>query len=116
MTISSKGVVTAKKKGTVKVTATVGGKKATCTIRVGKAPSKLKLNKAKITLKKGKTFKIKAKFPANTYSHNLRYSTNRKSVATVTDKGVVKARKKGKAVITVKTFNGKKAKLSVTVK
>lgn len=116
VTISSKGVVTAKKKGTVKVTATVGGKKATCTIRVGKAPSKLKLNKAKITLKKGKTFKIKAKFPANTYSHNLRYSTNRKSVATVTDKGVVKARKKGKAVITVKTFNGKKAKLSVTVK
>lgn len=116
VTISSKGVVTAKKKGTVKVTATVGGKKATCTIRVGKAPSKLKLNKSKITLKKGNTFKIKAKFPANTYSHTLKYSTNKKSVATVTEKGVVKARKKGKATITVKTFNGKKAKLTVTVK
>ncbi|MEY8517717.1 alpha-L-arabinofuranosidase C-terminal domain-containing protein [Lachnospiraceae bacterium 29-84] len=95
---------------------TSNGKSAKCTVTVKKKPSKITLNKKSKTLKKNKTFKIKVKFPKNTYSYKLTYSTSKKSVATVSSKGVVKAKKKGKAVITVKTFNGKKAKLSIKVR
>jgi uncharacterized protein YjdB len=37
-------------------------------------------------------------------------------VATVSSTGKVKAKKKGKATITVKAYNGKKATLKITVK
>ena len=43
------------------------------------------------------------------------YKTSNKKVATVTNKGVVKGVKKGKAVITVKA-NGKTVKVKITVK
>ncbi len=116
VSISSKGVVTAKRKGTVKITATVDGRQAVCTVTVKKAPNKVSLKKTKVTLKKGKTYKIKVKLPKKTASNKMTYASNKKSVATVSSKGVIKARKKGTAVITVKTFNKKKAKLTVTVK
>lgn len=116
VSVSSKGVVTAKKQGSVKVTATVDGKKAVCTITVKKAPNKVSLGKTKVTLKKGRTYKIAVKLPKNTASNKITYSSNKKSIATVSAKGVVKAVKKGKAVITVSTFNKKKVKLTVTVK
>ena len=98
------------------MTATVDGKKAVCTITVKKAPNKVSLGKTKVTLKKGRTYKIAVKLPKNTASNKITYSSNKKSVATVSAKGVVKAVKKGKAVITVSTFNKKKVKLTVTVK
>ena len=50
-TVNSKGKVTAKKKGNVKITAKVGKKKYTCKVTV-KNPS---LNKTKLSLEKGKT-------------------------------------------------------------
>jgi len=65
--------------------------------------------------KKGKTFHIKAKFPKNAYSYKLKYTSNKKKIAEVNDKGIVKAKKKGTAVITVKTYNGKKAKVTIKV-
>ena len=98
---------------------TSNGKTAKCTVTVKNAPKKLKLNaknNAK-TLKKGKKFQIKVTFPSNAYSNKLTYSSSNKKVATVSSKGLVKAaKKKGTAVITVKAFNGKKAKLTVKVK
>ncbi len=114
-TVSSKGVVTAKKAGTAKITATAGGKKATCKITVKKAPSKITLDKKK-TIKKGKTYQLKVKLPKNTASNKITFSTSNKKVATVSSAGKVKGLKKGTAVITAKTFNGKKAKITITVK
>ncbi len=111
------GKITAKKPGKAVITVmTKNNKKAKCTITVKKAPKKISLNAKKKTLKKGKTFRIKVKFPKNTYSNKLTYTSNKNKIATVSSKGVVKAKKKGSAVITVKTFNGKKAKLSIKVK
>ena len=111
------GKITAKKPGKAVITVTTkNNKKAKCTITVKKAPKKISLNAKKKTLKKGKTFRIKVKFPKNTYSNKLTYTSNKNKIATVSSKGVVKAKKKGSAVITVKTFNGKKAKLSIKVK
>ena len=46
----------------------------------------------------------------------LTWTTSNKKVATVSSKGVVKAKKVGKAKITVTTANGKKATITITVK
>lgn len=102
-----KSVITAK---------TTNGKTVKCTVTVKKKPGKISLNAKKKTLKKGKTFKVKVKFPKNTCSYKLSYSSSKSKVAAVSSKGVIKAKKKGKAVITVKTFNKKKAKITITVK
>ena len=115
-TVSSKGVITAKKAGTALITATTSdGAKATCKVTVMNAPKSIKLNKTKVTIKKGKTFVLKYTIPKNTYT-TVKYSTSNKKIATVSSKGVIKAVKKGTAVITVKTDNGKVAKCKVTVK
>ena len=68
------------------------------------------------TLKKGSTVTLKAKLPKGTASYKMTWSSNNKKVATVTKNGQVKALKKGKAKITVKTFNGKKATCIIKVK
>lgn len=114
--VSKTGKVTAKKTGKATVTAKADGKTAKCTITVKAAPKKISLNAKKKTLKKGKTFQIKVKLPKNTASNKITYTSSKKKIASVSSKGKVKALKKGKSVITAKTFNGKKAKLTITVK
>lgn len=119
-TISTKGVIEAKKvkkATTTKITAKVDGKTSkACMVTVKPAPKKISLNAKAKTLKKGKTFQIKVKLPKNTASNKITYSSNKKKVASVSATGKVKALKKGKAVITVKSFNNKKAKITITVK
>ncbi len=109
-TVSSSGVVTAKKKGTVTITATCGSYNATCKVTV-KSPS-LKVNKTSIKLKKGKKTTIKA---TGTPSGKVTYKSSKKKVATVSSKGVVKGKKKGTAKIYV-TCNGVKKTVKVKVK
>lgn len=119
LTVDKGKVATNKKlKKTTKVTITAAadGKKASCTITVKAAPKKVTLNAKKKTLKKGKTFQIKAKLPKNTASYTIKYKSSNRKVATVSAKGKVKAVKKGKATITVTTFNKKSAKIKITVK
>lgn len=114
--VSKSGQVKALKKGKATITASADGKTAKCTITVKAAPKKISLNAKKKTLKKGKTFQIKVKLPKNTASNKITYSSSKRKVVSVSSKGKVKALKKGKAVITAKTFNGKKAKITITVK
>ena len=86
-------------------------------LSVKKAPSKIsKVTPSKKTLKKGKKVALKVKLPSGTASNKITYTTSNKKVATVNAKGTVLAKKKGKATITIKTFNGKKKKVTVTVK
>lgn len=116
-TVSSKGVVKAKKKGTVTITATTeDGKKATCKITIKKAPKKISLNVKKKTLKRGKSLTLRVKFAKGCYSNKLTFTSSKKKVAKVSAAGKVTALKKGTTVITVKTYNGKKAKCKITVK
>ncbi len=114
--VSKSGKVKALKKGQATITATADGKTAKCTVQVKAAPKKITLNATVKTLKKGKSFQINVKLPKNTASNKITYVSAKKKVASVSPAGKVKALKKGKSVITVKTFNGKKAKLTVTVK
>lgn len=82
-------------------------------------PRKITLNvKKKITLKKGKKKTIKyTVYPANDVNKKVKFKSSNKKVATVSSKGVIKAKKKGKATITITTVEGNvKAKIKVTVK
>ena len=111
------GKITALKAGSAKITATAGGKKATCTVTVKKAPTGIKLNKSSKTLKKSKTFQIKVTMkPKSSASYKMSYTSSNTKVAKVSSKGKITALRKGKATITVKTFNKKTAKIKITVK
>lgn len=119
--LSSKGklTITPKKVGSTKITVTTKyGAKATFTLKVQKAAVKVKsisVNKTKVSLKKGKTFQIVATKKYITALDKVTYKSSNKKVATVSSKGKIKAKKKGKATITVKC--GKKTKkITVTVK
>lgn len=109
-TVNSKGVVTAKAKGTAVITATCGDYSATCTVTV-KTPT-LKLAKTSASVKVGKKTTIKA---TATPTGTVKYTSSNKKIATVSSKGVVTGKKKGTAKITV-TCNGVSKTFKVTVK
>jgi hypothetical protein len=87
----------------------------------------LKLKKpksGKLTLKVGKTYKIKAtykkeqkskKYLDRGHAARLRYISSNKKVATVTKKGVIKAKKSGKCKIYTQLINGKWKAVELTV-
>ena len=116
-TVSKQGVVTPRKPGTAVITVrTKNGKTAKTTVTVKAAPKKVTLNKSgTVELKKGKKLKLKATLPKDTASA-LTWTSSRPKVASVDKKGNVRALKKGTAVITVKTFNGRTAKVTIKVK
>ena len=106
-TVSSKGKVTAKKKGTATITAKVGSKKYTCKITVKSA----EINKNAITLYRKNSYTLKVLGATK----SVKWYSSNKSVATVSSKGQVTAKKKGTAKITAKMGN-KKYTCKVTVK
>ncbi len=110
------GKITAKATGSSTITATADGKKATCKVTVRKAPKQIRLSATSKKLKKGRTYQIKVKLPSKSASYKITYKSSNKKVATVSDSGKVKAKKKGTATITVKTFNKKTAKIKITVR
>ena len=115
-TVSSKGVIKAKKAGTTKITVKSGKKKVVVTVKVtGVKTTKLSGVPAGKTVSKGKTFKIKAVATPKNTSEKIAYKSSNKKVATVTSKGVVKGLKKGTATITVQS-GSKKMTCKVTVK
>ena len=109
-TVSANGIVKAKKAGKVNITVQVGNYKQVVKITVKKPTMKLVKSSAK--LKKGKKVTIKVKAAPVS---KVTFKSSNKKVATVSSKGVVKAKKKGTATITVKC-NGITKKFKVTVK
>ena len=116
ISVAKNGVMTAKKPGKATITVTAGKKKAKITITVKQPATEVTLNKTEVTIKKGKTFKLKATLTPKNSTDKVTYKSSKKSVATVSKKGVITAKKKGTATITVKTSSGKTAKCKVTVK
>lgn len=74
------------------------------------AAAKVKISKKKATIIKGKTMQLKIKGTKK----KAKWSSNKKSVATVNNKGKVTGKKTGKATITAKV-GGKKYTCKVTV-
>lgn len=129
-TINNSGKLTLKKAGagkTVTVTATAkdgSGVKATFKVKIMKhAVKKVKLKASTKTVKAGKTLKIKATVSTTGKNANktLKWTSSNTKYATVSKKGVVKAKKAGKGkkvTITATATDGsnKKAKIKIKIK
>ena len=80
----------------------------------------VKVNKTGVILKKGKTFKIKAVQVAGSrpiQKHTeIKFESANKKIASVSSKGVIKARRKGTCYIYVYAQNGVYKRIKVTVK
>lgn len=119
-TVDKNGKIKAgKKKGSAKLTITLkSGLKKTITVKVQKTTVKTKkiqgLQKS-ITLKKGAKTTLKPVLNPLTSQQKIKYTSSKKKVATVSSKGVIKAKKAGKTTITVKS-GSKKYKITVKVK
>ncbi|MGN0153990.1 MAG: Ig-like domain-containing protein [Lachnospiraceae bacterium] len=110
-TVSSKGVITGKKAGKVKITVTSKSnkqQKETITITVKNQFVITAPEKAKATLETGNTLTIKANLSST-------FKSNHSAIASVSKSGVVTAREPGTAKITVTSKKDKKLKKTVTI-
>ena len=83
----------------------------------GQGVKKITLNKKKATLRQGESMKLKATLtPGKAANKNIVWKSSNPSVATVNEKGKVKAVGKGEATITAYASSGKKAACKITVK
>lgn len=120
VTVSNTGKITAQKKtGSAVLTVTLkSGKKATVKVKVQKTDVKTKkisgLSK-NITLKAKKKVTLKPVLSPITSVQKITYKTSNKAIATVSNKGVITAKKPGKVKITVQAGT-KKFVVTVTVK
>ncbi len=117
-TIDKAGVITAKKLGKSVITIKAGGKTQKVIITVGKVlPKKVTLNKRAISIKVKAAYKLTAKLsPVKASPKTVTWTSSNKKVATVDKNGKVKGIKKGKATVTVTTWNGKSVKCTVIVR
>ncbi len=118
-TVNKNGKIIAKKKGTVTITVSANGKEKEVTVTVEpakkastiKLSKKMKLSDTKTSLKKGAKLTIKKAAGTG----KVTYRSSNSKIATVSAKGVIKAKKKG--TVTIFVENGKKTvKLKITVK
>ena len=79
--------------------------------------SGVKFVKSSLSMKKGTTATVKVKLSPGGCTDTVRFSSSNKKVVVVNSStGKLRAKAKGKAVITVKTDSGKTAKMKVVVK
>lgn len=108
--VDEKGLVTSIKPGKAVITATADKSTASITVTV-KSPV-ITLNRTSLSLYRGQTFSLSAEISSKLTPS---WKTNKKSVATVEENGLVTARKHGTAVITA-TVSGVAKTCTVTVK
>ena len=114
-TVTSKGVIQGVKKGNATITGTVkGGEEVVYEVQVVAAPNRVKLDKSSISLGVKESILMTPTIPDGTHA-SFTWSTSDKTVATVSKTGKITGRKAGKATVTVKTQNGKTAKVTVKV-
>lgn len=122
-TVSSKGVITGVKAGTVRITATsTANKKVTKSLKIqvkNIKPSSLTLNQSAVTLYAGgKTASLKATVnPVGVYNQGVTFSSSNAKIASVSSSGVITPKAAGSAEIKATTKeNGKTKQCKVTVK
>lgn len=120
VTVNSKGKITAKKqtgKAVITITSASGLKKKIKVTVQKKAVAAQKITgiKKSLTLKTGKKITLKPVVTPITFAGRIAYHSSDKKVITVSRKGKLTAKKKGKAVVTVKCGK-KKMKCRIKVK
>ena len=110
VSVDEDGVLTAKKCGSATIRATADGVSAKCQVTV-KKPS-LSLNRSSISLYPEESFQLVASCSSN---RPLTFRSSASAVASVDESGLIIARKKGTATITVKV-DGVSRTCKVTVK
>ena len=119
--VSNTGLITAVGKGTTVVSVSSNGKTSSATVTVVSKSSVIKsysisINQNNLNLKVGQTSSLTVTInPSNTTNKNYIWTSSNTNVATVSNKGVIKAVSKGNATITVATIDGKKDTISVNV-
>lgn len=109
-TVNGRGIVVGVAPGTATITALTdeGGFSDACTVTVYVAQNGIKINSEKVTVAKGsKTVLTATITPANASDQKIVWSSDNTSICTVNQAGQVNGIKKGSAVITVKTADGK---------
>lgn len=112
------GNVTAVAEGSCSITASLpNGASATCRVMVGGVVAKnVKISPAKVSLEAGAMHELTVQVrPDNASRASLSWASSDDAVVQVDDTGVLTAVAPGKAVVTVKTISGSKARCAVTV-
>ncbi|MDR1410296.1 MAG: leucine-rich repeat protein [Oscillospiraceae bacterium] len=91
-------------------------RKLTVNVTVKAAPTKIVYKKTAVTLKKGATYATAVTITPSGAQGTRTYTSANVKIAKVDGGGKITAVAKGKTTITVKTYNGKTAKFTVTVK
>lgn len=105
-TVSKKGKIKAKKRGSATITAKIGKKKYKCKVKV-ETPT---LSSTKKSIIVGGKYTLKL----NGCSRSKKFYTSNKSIATVSSKGVITGKKQGNVKISVK-ISDKTYKCAITV-
>ena len=108
-TVSSTGLITAKKPGTVTVTVKTKdtGKTATANVVVVQPVSGIKLSKTNTHINVNKTETIKATIePSDASNKKVIWTSSNTSIASVSSTGKITAIKSGQAIITAETEDG----------
>lgn len=106
-TVSKKGIVKAKKKGSATITARIGSKRYKCKVRV-ETPS---ISKKKVTVYVGTKYRIKV----NGNTQKVKWKSSNTGIATVSKKGYINGKKTGSVWITARV-SSKSYRCRVTVK
>lgn len=108
--VNTYGKITAKKAGSATITAKIKNGEASCRITVKKTV--VELNAKSISLENGTSFRLKA---TSSTGHPVSFKSNKSSVASVDEYGVITAKKPGSATITA-TVDKSSVSCKVTVK
>ncbi len=93
--VSSGGKITAKKAGNATITAKAKNAEAICRITVNKTT--IRLNKTKLSLENGSSFRLHATVSTG---HKITWKSGKKSIASISENGVVTAKKPGSTTVT----------------
>ncbi len=113
--VDADGKITAKAKGTAKITATIDSITKTCNVTVSVPLEGIQFEQAEVALKKGETTELNLiPEPEGAIIKSVKYTSEKPSVATVSSEGEVTAVASGTTTITAES-EGKIAKCTVTV-
>ena len=116
VTVDSKGKITAHNTGTATIVAeTFNGKHACCNVIVKYEPYDIWFNSGEMSMGVGETASLRLIIPDSTASHAAVWKSDNEAVATVDQKGEIKAKAAGEATVTCTAYNGTIAICKLTV-